>query len=141
MKNIFLQAYYHGNLGDDLFIKILCERYPDIMFNMIVSGNNKNKIEGLPNLKLIPRHWTFRIRNKLSQTVMKKTMASRIAAKSDCAVLLGGSMFMEMNENKWKRILASYKDISSSVTHFFVMGANFGPYHSEEFLRAYHDFF
>ena len=32
MKKIKVYAYTRQNLGDDLFIKILCERYPNTQF-------------------------------------------------------------------------------------------------------------
>lgn len=141
MKNIFLQAYYHGNLGDDLFIKILCQRYPDIRFDLIIAGNNDNRIDSIPNLNLIRRDVAYRVKNKLITGFTKKSMASRMAAKSECAILLGGSMFMEMGESKWKRILAGYREICSAAPHYFIIGANFGPYHTDGFLKEYHDFF
>src|SRR5699024_1160694 len=32
MKKVMVYAYSQFNLGDDLFIKILCERYPETQF-------------------------------------------------------------------------------------------------------------
>ncbi|MDY0404730.1 hypothetical protein P5G51_004325 [Virgibacillus sp. 179-BFC.A HS] len=32
MKKVLIHAYTHFNFGDDLFIQILCERYPQTSF-------------------------------------------------------------------------------------------------------------
>ena len=32
MKKVFIYAYLAQNLGDDLMVRILCERYPHIKF-------------------------------------------------------------------------------------------------------------
>lgn len=32
MKKVFLMAYARKNLGDDIFIKMLLEKYPEIDF-------------------------------------------------------------------------------------------------------------
>lgn len=39
MKKIFLRAYFNTNLGDDLFIDLICKRYSDYSIFMI---DNKN---------------------------------------------------------------------------------------------------
>ena len=48
-------------------------------------------------------------------------------------VYIGGSIFMEYPT--WKNIV-SWWEYQSSQYPFFVLGANFGPYHTEEYRSA-----
>ena len=41
MKKIFLYAYDHVNLGDDLFIETIVNRYPDTEFYFWTDNENK----------------------------------------------------------------------------------------------------
>ena len=34
MKKVFVYAYMAQNLGDDLMVRILCDRYPRVQFNL-----------------------------------------------------------------------------------------------------------
>ena len=43
-------AYVNGNLGDDLFVKILCERYPNQKFLLCGPKKYKDYFEYLDNL-------------------------------------------------------------------------------------------
>ena len=47
MKNIYLNCVYKRNLGDDIFIKIICERYNDCNFLI----PNYRKAEIIPKIK------------------------------------------------------------------------------------------
>lgn len=140
-RKVFVQAYFHCNLGDDLFIKILCERYPDTDFILVAPKQNMKKIDGVNNLKIVRRNIFFRICNKIQKKVFHKTSEGYIASRCDCTVLLGGSMFMELSQEKWKRILRNYSDICRSSDYFFVIGTNFGPYFSSDFFNKYRKFF
>lgn len=54
MKKVFLMAYARKNLGDDIFIKMLLEKYPKIDFFMRIK--EKEFLEGLvkyKNLKIL----------------------------------------------------------------------------------------
>ena len=35
MKRVMIHAYLAGNLGDDLFVVMLCRRYPNIKFHIL----------------------------------------------------------------------------------------------------------
>lgn len=49
MKKVFLYAYDKINLGDDLFIENLVNRYPHVKFIMISNKENKNNFKNLLN--------------------------------------------------------------------------------------------
>lgn len=50
MKRVFIHAYAAGNLGDDLMIRILCERYPKVKFLICADESYKLRYSDLKNL-------------------------------------------------------------------------------------------
>ena len=55
MKRIFLYAYDKINLGDDLFISFITNRYPDINFYLWTDKRNKKTYQNEKNLKKIQK--------------------------------------------------------------------------------------
>lgn len=53
MKRIMINAYTTFNLGDDLFIKVLCERYPNTEFILYAPKEYKINFKNSSNLKVI----------------------------------------------------------------------------------------
>ena len=53
MKKLFLYAYDHINLGDDLFIETIVRRYPHVKFYFWTDAKNKEVFKDLKNLKII----------------------------------------------------------------------------------------
>ena len=63
MKSVFLKAYSRNNLGDDLFIYVICKRY-------------KNKFTMLSNKKMtyeLREFGNLRVLNNYIYTLYKKT--------------------------------------------------------------------
>lgn len=132
MTNFFAKAYLKYNLGDDIFIDTISKRYPNCMFeifsserynfvfekNVKVYGNLKNKITN-KMIKLLSNG-----KSSLQITKIKKT---------ECAILIGGSMFIENKSHIPSDLLMSKK--------YFILGSNFGPYHSEEYYKTMHNIF
>src|SRR5690625_2356463 len=50
MKKVMVYAYTQFNLGDDLFIKILCERYPETQFVLYAPKKYKRCFQGMRNI-------------------------------------------------------------------------------------------
>lgn len=106
--NVLLKGYFFKNLGDDLMVKNLCDRYPNITFE-IVKSNDRMGLDHLENINNI------RIRkcSKVSKYVNKLTEASNIIFNKyddlnykpamdlidydqyDAFVEIGGSIFSE----------------------------------------------
>lgn len=123
---IFLKAYFRKNLGDDLFVYILCKRYPNITFSAISTTKYNLKLD---NLKII---W---IKNKVQKLINKYILKEKkldyyIAKRNEYTVVIGGSMFIENNNSNESVFLGLPKK-------FFILGSNFGPYYSEEFYDKY----
>ena len=53
MRKVALMAYMNANLGDDLFLRILCQRYPNVQFYIRGNNNGKCVAHDLKNLKYL----------------------------------------------------------------------------------------
>lgn len=123
MKKIFIDAYTKMNLGDDMFIVSLVRRYPHTRF--VIGAEEK---------------YTLSYSDEKNLTVVEKSKKNRILRqleymiKYDGYVKLGGSIFMEKpNGKKRSHIPRLVSKIFNR--NKFVIGANFGPYYSDNFLK------
>lgn len=136
----FIKAYCHNNFGDDLFIRILCARYPDVQFYIKAKEEFTSGIADIPNLIIIKPGFLFKAADHISYRMAHHTISEiHILKECDAVILLGGSMFIQ--NNNWKAIFDEYTFLQKQAKHFFVIGANFGPYTDPEFKTAYEEFF
>lgn len=126
-KKVMIYAYTAHNLGDDLFIHLLCTRYPDVHFYLYAPKKYKQTFHELTNLQVLPNHTTI------------KKIRQRLRSLPKTAVYIGGSLFIEQNgwEKQWKQLKRARK----RHRDFFILGANFGPYESEAFYHSYEALF
>lgn len=138
MKKIMIYAYTNYNLGDDLFIKLLCERYPNTQFLFYAQKGYKKTFKDMKNLKVFSSN-TLLVRgiNFIFRLLKFKSPFLRniIAKKCDAAVYIGGSLFMQ-TEN-WKDKYENKKNMFIENKPFYLLGANFGPYYDKEFYQTY----
>ena len=131
-KNVYIRFYNANNLGDDLFVKIITSRYVN-SFETLKFRENVS-IRRIDNLKLIG----FAFLNKAAGFVERKhkrsnSMLFRQARKNDVLVYIGGSVFIESTPlSYWKRELGLYENLHIP---YYILGSNFGPYGSPEFLE------
>ncbi len=121
---IYMRAYLSENLGDDLFVKILTERYSKHKFYSITCGFDKYKNNRYyKNLKIISSNrYIFRIIRKFN---LEKIIANRL----ELVVIIGGSMYIEANEKDKDREFIIGKN------KHYIIGTNFGPCTTEEYLN------
>lgn len=134
-KRIYVKAYLNYNLGDDLFVKILLDRYYKDENTYIIYTRKKyntfnkrlNILSGLGR----------RILNKTIKLISaERTSYENILMKnSDLTVLIGGSMYIESNSNKNKKYLIG------GGKPYYILGSNFGPYKTEEFYNKFYKVF
>ena len=130
MKNVFLYAYDRQNLGDDLFIHTITRRYPDVQFYIWSDRKNRETFASLPNLKLIDKDSRFiRLLQKLRSSLVVR-YKSWLQKRCDAVVYIGGSIFMEYPT--WVQI-CSWWGYEAANYPLYVLGANFGPYHTEAY--------
>ena len=112
-KKIYIKAYTRMNFGDDLFVHILCTRYPTVTFYL--SGDEKylQAFKHIPNLIL----------NADMQLI-----------SVDAIVYIGGSIFIENSKDSVYRVLDLKEEIIKETIPTYIIGANFGPYLTEKYV-------
>lgn len=133
MKRIFLYAYDKVNLGDDLFIYNIVKRYSNTKFYMISDSSNKKNFHDLKNLIIIDKN------NVIFRKIRKfwaggySRYEAYLKKRCDAVVYIGGSIFIEYPT--WRNIV-SWWDYQASQYPLYIIGANFGPYRTEEYKIA-----
>lgn len=142
MKKVMVYAYTAFNLGDDLFIKILCERYPDTTFLLVAPRAYKKVFHNIPNLKIYSRESIIRraLNITIQKTARKYHFTERLLAKTcDATVYIGGSLFMQ--QQNWRKQLQQTKALQTNDQPFYLLGANFGPFVDQTFYTAHEQIF
>lgn len=141
-KKILIRAYVNINLGDDIFIKMLCDRYPEHQFYLMGSKINTQPFKDLDNLTIIkPIRYVDTLLYRLKLNVgINQTIQHYVSKKCDAVIHIGGSIFIEP-ENSWHRKINNYKKSVENSKNFFVLGSNFGPYTDPNFFLEYQEIF
>lgn len=114
-KKIYLKAYTRINLGDDLFIHIICSRYPDTNFYLKKCTPYTDVFYNIPNLVI-------------TDNVDNITF--------DAIVYIGGSIFIENSLSSISRVKELKNEIIKDNIPTYIIGANFGPYTSNEYFNV-----
>ena len=131
-KKVFLYAYDKVNLGDDLFIRFITSRYQDCEFTMISNKVNIENFKDIKNLHIIDENSTkINIMNKIHPSLFANYQ-HKLKMKSDAVCYIGGSIFME--GDTWNDVV-NWWDFQVNNYPFYVLGANFGPYKTEEYRK------
>lgn len=137
MKHVAIHAYPFGNVGDDLFIRTLCERYPHVQFHLSLQMEYANAFHNVPNLTLhTSDSWRARIRTWIQKD---SPFPPHIWKNITATVYIGGSLFIE--QLGWEKSFIQMKLLQQTGKPFFIIGANFGPYRSTTFFETHEDFF
>ncbi|WP_151737668.1 polysaccharide pyruvyl transferase family protein [Paenibacillus tengchongensis] len=142
MKKMMINAYTEFNLGDDLFIKVLCERYPETRFFTIAPREYRTVFRNLPNLKVIPSDavWFRGINLIFRKLKLHNRFLQRfLSEQSDGTVHIGGSIFMQGEH--WKAYVAEQEELRNKSKPYYLMGANFGPFTDPEYAQTYRRIF
>lgn len=141
MKKILVSGYYDQNLGDDLFFKILFDRYPNANYTLLTEDRRYNKI--FKSYKNVSTQLTNFDRIMRRLKLANKPFKLDDYKEYDAFVIIGGSIFLQW-EN-WRQDFTLRKDIinyfKKNNKKVFILGANFGPYEDEEFFKEYNNLF
>ena len=132
MKKVFLYAYDRINLGDDLFIHTICNRYPNVKFYLWSKKFNKETFRKIHNLHVIDQGGKILLFLNRIRTSLYFKYKAHVENKCDAVVFIGGSIFIEYDN--WKQML-DWWDYEACNRNFYILGANFGPYKT----KAYRD--
>lgn len=141
MKKIYIKAYTEVNLGDDLFIRVLCERYPNVQFYMTCPKSSRVAYDSIKNLTLIPK---IRYVDSIFRVARFPLSFNDLIAKSrigdpGATVHIGGSIFMQSPH--WQEKVNNHKKNIKQSKNYFIIGSNFGPYEDQQFLEEYNEIF
>jgi colanic acid/amylovoran biosynthesis protein len=126
-KRIAVDAYFFNNFGDDLFLEILINRYPDANFDFITPS-----IERMKNFAANPR---------VSQVSRKQAL--RNVSSYDMYIMIGGSMFQQPPNWKmqWVNLFLMVNTFKLFKKPSAIIGCNFGPYSNPFYVKAYKSIF
>lgn len=139
MKYVVLNAYTEKNLGDDLFIRYIINRYSNTDFYVLNNSKYKYVFDDLKNLKFLDLETNVLLSfgSKIYRSLIPN-IKGLIEKKANAVVYIGGSLFIEY-EN-WREI-SNWWDYQASNHKFYVLGSNFGPYNFEDFKKRYDEIF
>ena len=109
MKKIFIMAYLRNNLGDDLFVKELINRYPNEKFYIDVIDLEYGKI--------------FKNNENIEVRVEKEENFNKIEINQyDAFIYIGGSIFIEGGKvyNLDESCIKFIKKCKKKISHFSI---------------------
>lgn len=129
-----LHAYLRGNLGDDLFVALLCRRYAQVTFYADCDRTSAAALKEVANFRTIPRiprvdgvlkalGIGFRVNPRVEGSINRRCVA---------VVYIGGSIFMQ--KENWQEQIVRLRNRLVAGIPAFVIGANFGPYRDPDYL-------
>ena len=135
MKKIALRIYLAKNLGDDIFLKIVSERYPNVIFHTCPTLRYKNN-NFRNNIQFYDSSIDI-IRNKVLHKlkIYHFDTDSKIKKMTDATVIIGGSIFHE--PPTWiytRKRLEMYNNLNKK---YYILSCNFGPYMHESFFQKH----
>lgn len=139
MRQVNVSGYWRTNLGDDLFLEVLCKRYPKVQFRTEIDKENSKVFEEIANLTI------EETKSEKGATITRfiQMLLEKVRGKKRISIEIGGSIFMfKKKENVYKSL--SY--IKRKITAFcsdslYFLGCNFGPYDLPEQVQAYKEYF
>lgn len=140
---IYVDVYLAKNLGDDLFVHVLANAFPNVEFILNYYGNEYDDfLKEYCNVKKSSYSAGFKILNRLKIYDYINDQ-KRISKEYDALIFLGGSIFRE--ETYWKELYLQREKLVNAFVEkkkpIFILGANFGPYHTEQFYESYKKMF
>lgn len=125
MKKVFLMAYLRKNLGDDLFIKMLLEKYKNIDFYI--------KYDKYDFIDILDKYDNLHV---LYGKDTDEELYNSDVNEYDAYVYIGGSIFMEggTSYNLSEKFFDFVKRCRENKKTFCYISCNYGPYQSQEYF-------
>lgn len=144
---VFTSGYWNNNLGDDLFLKILSERYPNHQFYIMAGGRAFETLKVLKNVHQIHIPLYIKLLNhfhkqlNINPTKLLGRFQAKLSRKLDVYCELGGSLFILPTNG-----MGDMYDVRNSIVQnnnlpYFVIGSNFGPFYHQYQLNKYTELF
>lgn len=149
MKRVKLYAYTANNVGDDLMIEILLKRYKNHQFYCPNAIPANSPLRQYPNF--FDKENLYRKYGRANHLFNLLTLYKRpdfffkkvfdhYERSCKCAVYIGGSIYMQFPEETIEKRIENERQ---KLAHgpLFVIGANFGPFQTDEFREAFRRYF
>lgn len=126
MKKVFIMAYLRKNLGDDLFVKMLLEKYKNIDFYI-----KYDKHEFLDVLK------KYENLHVLHGKDTDEELYNSDVNEYDAYIYIGGSIFMEggLSYNLSNKFYDFVRRCKENNKPFCYISCNYGPYKTQEYFE------
>lgn len=138
--DIFLIAYINKNFGDDMFVDLICRRYPQHVFHVLGSPLMTDYLSEIPNLRVhsynrVTRSVNARIANYFGKNYLMEQLARRYRY----CVCIGGSIFIQAPD--WRKVAKEREKVRKKTLEYYIVSANFGPYENQEYAEYYNNWF
>ncbi|MBP3426389.1 MAG: polysaccharide pyruvyl transferase family protein [Rikenellaceae bacterium] len=132
---VLVYGYLNVNLGDDLFFRILADRYPSVDFYVFTSLDYE-QIVGRENLHVIRR-------NRLNRIFASHLPYQFWFGHFDAMVYIGGSIFMERGNSGACTTTRNLRKFHKAFPHIpiHIIGSNYGPEQTAEFRKEVQNIF
>lgn len=137
---VLVLAYFAMNFGDDLFLKILFDRYPNVKWDLLTANRNYKKIfSNYKNVNILYTYRDINIEENKYNLFFKINDLFFDYKKYNALVNIGGSIFKQ--SPAWEMKLREREYLNSKFKQknkkTYVIGANFGPFYNELFIDKY----
>lgn len=148
-KSFFIKAYTKTNLGDDLFVKILCDRFSTSKFFIYAPKKYSKIFSNCKNLKVYSFGYKIvdflgKVCHKLGKrNIIKSFIQKKIIKRCDAIIIIGGSLFIQkgLPPMRTKIKIIEDKELLRYEKPIFLIGSNFGPYEDEKYYKEYKNIF
>ena len=142
MKSCLVIGYMHANLGDDLFFKILFERYKNVTFYIfppsLLLDRYKKIFKHNKNVVFYDTDpYYLKIRDEINDDTIPINLFQMVLKKAkevDFCINFGGSIFIQSPE--WRKDDRFKIKAALGKKPSFIIGCNFGPGDKE-----FHDYY
>lgn len=138
-KKILVKGYFKANLGDDLFLKVLADRYPNEKFEILTTPELYKYYASFKNVHIVKQNFLFKVVDKMLLFFSSGGIYKLLKHRYSAVIEIGGSIFPQPKDDL--SLTKERKFLEKNFKNYFVIGSNFGPYSSEKFIDNYKDFF
>lgn len=149
-KKVLVEYYGALNFGDDLFIKVLSDRYKDTVFLVVCKKKYARPLLAMNNVKPVePPEYSFvqrLIRKVLSKNIFEATLKLKwlrfyevMANRCESYINIGGSIFID-NDSINNSLYSKKMNIFSRMDKI-ILGANFGPERTSKYREDFTEIF
>lgn len=121
MKKILLLCYLKKNLGDDLFVSMLLNRFNDVEF--VIKNSGSGFLE------------PFSLYKNCTRIVSSQRMLDYDLSEFSGCIYIGGSLFREgINSLEYQKKMTDFiRKCNLENVPFYYISSNFGPYKTKAF--------